>query len=295
MKKKRDALVTVIFVFIFLLGVCIMLYPTFSNWWNSRVQSRAIANYDRAVGQMDNSDKERLLEIAEEYNRALAELSAPLSEYEKIEGYEQILDITGTGIMGYITIPKVDIYLPIYHSTSPEVLNIAVGHLQGSTIPIGGKSRHAVISAHRGLPSARLFTDIDQLIEDDTFTITILDEILTYEVDDIKIVLPTEIDHLNIVPDKDYVTLMTCTPYGINTHRLLVRAHRIETEVAAEEEHRVRVPADAVQNDMFESVTMLVIPVLIALLLYWNSSGKKIMIRKMDKSIINKLPKKDER
>lgn len=290
MKKKSDILVTVIFIFIFLLGLGIMLYPAFSNWWNSRVQSRAIASYDRAVGQMDNSYKIKLLEIAEEYNKALSELSSPLSDYAQIEGYEDILDITGTGIMGYITIPKSDIFLPIYHGTSPEVLNVAVGHLQGSSIPIGGKDRHAVISAHRGLPSAKLFTDIDKLVEDDTFTITILDEILTYEVDDIKIVLPYETNHLNVIPDMDCVTLMTCTPYGINTHRLLVRAHRIDTVEISE--HNVRVPADAVQADQFEILTILVIPVFILLVLYWSLSGKKNKLRKIDTSIIDKLPKK---
>lgn len=292
MKNKRDVLITVIFVFIFLLGLCIMLYPAFSNWWNSRVQSRAISNYDRAVGQLDNSAKERLLEIAEKYNRSLSELSDPLHDYNEVEGYEKVLDITGTGIMGYISIPKVNINLPIYHGTSPEVLNIAVGHLQGTSIPIGGKDRHAVISAHRGLPSAKLFTDIDQLIEDDTFTITILDEILTYEVDEINIVLPSETNKLNVVPGMDYVTLMTCTPYGINTHRLLVRAHRVNVETVESEEYNVRVPADAVQTDQFEAVSMLIIPVFLLLVLYWNFSGKKDRLRKIDKSIIDKLPKK---
>lgn len=295
MKKKRDVLVTVIFVFIFFLGLGIMLYPAFSNWWNSRLQSRAISNYDRAVAQLDNSAKERLLEIAEEYNKALSELNDPLGSYNEIKGYEQVLDITGTGIMGYISIPKVNINLPIYHGTSPEVLNIAVGHLQGTTIPIGGKGRHAVISAHRGLPSAKLFTDIDQLIEDDTFTITILDEVLTYEVDDIKVVLPSDTSNLNIIPDMDYVTLMTCTPYGINTHRLLVRAHRITVETIENEEHNIRVPADAVQTDQFEAVSMLIIPAFILLVLYWVISGKKGQSRKIDKSIIDKLPKNDER
>jgi len=200
----------------------------------------------------------------------LAELPSPLSDYANVSGYENVLDITGTGIMGYITIPKINVYLPIYHGTSPEVLNIAVGHLQGSTLPIGGTSRHSVISAHRGLPSSKLFTDIDQLVEDDTFTITILDEIYTYSVDNIEVVLPTELNSLNIIPDQDNVTLMTCTPYGINTHRLLVRAHRIDTY----KPHEVRVPADAVPIDKMNCIPFIVAAVIILLILFWVIQGR---------------------
>ena len=270
MSKRRSVITTVIFVIMLISGICLIAYPSFSNWWNSRRQSRAIASYDRAVADMNDSEKESLLSEAERYNDRLSELAAPFDEYGSLTDYDDILDITGTGIMGYITIPKINVYLPIYHGTSPEVLNIAVGHLQGSSLPTGGKGRHSVISAHRGLPSAKLFTDIDNLIEDDTFTITILDEVLTYEVDQINVVLPYERDKLTVVPDMDLVTLMTCTPYGVNTHRLLVRAHRIDTVYP----HNVRVPADAVQVDDLTVYSAIIAAVLILLLLYWLIIGR---------------------
>ena len=270
MSRKRNIITTAIFVIMLVCGLCLTVYPSFSNWWNSRRQSRAISNYDQAVANMDTSQKNEILKKAEEYNRKLAELEAPFSDYNKISGYEDILDITGTGIMGYITIPCIDVYLPIYHGTSSEVLNIAVGHMQGSSLPIGGKDSHAVISAHRGLPSAKLFTNIDKLIEDDIFTITVLDEVLTYEVDNIEVVLPNETDKLEIIPDMDCVTLMTCTPYGINTHRLLVRAHRIESG----QPHIIKVTADAVPVDDIKVLPFIVAPVIVNLMIFWAVSGR---------------------
>lgn len=290
MKKKSSVITTMLIVVMMITGLCLTLYPSFSNWWNSRLQSRAIANYDRAVANLSNNEKEDILRRAEQYNAALAELSAPFADYGQIDGYDDILDITGTGIMGYITIPKIDVYLPIYHGTSPEVLNIAVGHLQGSSLPIGGEGSHAVISAHRGLPSARLFTDIDQLIEDDTFTITILDEVLTYEIDQIVTVLPYERDELNIVPDEDYITLMTCTPYGINSHRLLVRAHRIDTVYP----HNVKVPSDAVMVDDMNVYAVIISAVLILLLIYWIISGNIGRHRRFTDESVYKIPLRDE-
>ena len=289
MKKKSSVITTMIFVIMFITGICLTLYPSFSNWWNSRMQSRAIARYDRAVADLSNNEKERILLKAEQYNKELDSLSAPFEDYEQISGYEDILDITGTGIMGYITIPKIDVYLPIYHGTSPEVLNVAVGHLQGSSLPVGGTGCHSVISAHRGLPSARLFTDIDQLIEDDTFTITILDEVLTYEVDQIVTVLPYERDELCAVPDEDYVTLMTCTPYGINTHRLLVRAHRIDTVYP----HNVKVPSDAVMADEMTVYAFIASAVLILLLIYWFISGRLGRHRHFTDESVYQIPLKD--
>ena len=280
MKKKSSVITTMLIVVMMITGLCLTLYSSFSNWWNSRMQSRAIANYDRAVASLSNNEKEDLLREAEQYNALLAELGAPFDEYRQLEGYDEILDITGTGIMGYITIPKIGVYLPIYHGTSPEVLNIAVGHLQGSSLPIGGEGSHAVISAHRGLPSARLFTDIDQLIEDDTFTITILDEVLTYEIDQIVTVLPYERDELNIVPDEDYITLMTCTPYGINSHRLLVRAHKV--------------PSDAVMVDDMNVYAVIISAVLILLLIYWIISGNVGRHRRFTDESVYKIPLRDE-
>ncbi len=270
MKNKRNLIMNTVLVAVLAAGLCIMLYPSFSNWWNSNKLSRAIAIYDQTVSDMGDSEKERQLERAEKYNRELAKLSAPLSDYKNVRGYEQALDITGTGIMGYIDIPKINAYLPIYHGTSPEVLNIAVGHMEGTSLPVGGKGTHAVISAHRGLPSARLFTDIDKLTENDTFSITILDEVLEYEVDEINTVLPYEMEKLAPVPDMDCVTLMTCTPYGINTHRLLVRAHRIESE----QPHVVKVPADAVPVDEIKVLPFIVIPVIVLLVAFWIISGR---------------------
>ncbi len=271
MKSKRDLIVNIFLIAALAAGLGIMIYPSFSNWWNSNKQSRAIAIYDQAVSNMDTADKEKQFEKARKYNSELARLNAPLSDYKSIDGYEDILDITGTGIIGYIEIPKINAYLPIYHGTSPEVLNVAVGHLEGTSLPIGGKGCHSVISAHRGLPSARLFTDIDQLTENDTFRITVLDEVLDYEVDEIATVLPYETDRLAAVPDKDLVTLMTCTPYGINTHRLLVRAHRIDSETP----HVAKVPTDAVPVDEIKVLPFIVIPVLVCLVIYWIFTGRR--------------------
>lgn len=271
MSKKKNVLSTIILVIMLLVGLSVMLYPTISDWWNSKVQSRAIAAYTQAVAQLDNDAYEEMLEKAREYNDALADLNAPFSNYEQISGYEELLDILGTGIMGYISIPKISVEIPIYHGTGESVLNIAVGHLQGSSLPVGGENTHAVISGHRGLPNARLFTDLDQLAVGDTFTITVLDEVMTYEVEEILIVKPDEMDKLAIIPGEDYVTLMTCTPYGVNTHRLLLRSHRIDTIY----ETTVRVAADAVQVDPMLVVPVIVAPILLVLLGYWMFGGRK--------------------
>ncbi len=271
MKAKKSTVSTMILVALLLVGLSVMLYPTVSDWWNSKVQSRAIAAYSEAVDQIDDNTYEEMLEQARAYNRELFALSAPFSDCEDIPGYDETLDISGTGILGYISIPQIKVELPIYHGTSAEVLNIAAGHLQGSSLPVGGENTHAVISAHRGLPSARLFTDIDQLRDGDTFTITILDEILTYEVEEILTVEPDEIDKLAVIPGEDYVTLMTCTPYGVNTHRLLLRSHRIETLYQSD----VRIIADAVQVDPMLVVPAICAPLLVMLLLFWFLGGKR--------------------
>lgn len=270
-KRKFNMISTIVLVVLFLVGLSVMLYPTISDWWNSRVQSYAIAEYDRVVEQMDNTEKEEMLAAAHAYNAALNEIYAPFENYDEVPGYEELLNISGTGIMGYISIPQIKVELPIYHGTSAEVLNVAVGHLQGSSLPVGGTDTHAVISAHRGLPSARLFSDLDQLTEGDTFTITILDEILTYEVEEILIIKPDEIDKLAVIPGGDYVTLMTCTPYGINSHRLLVRAHRIDTVYP----HNVKVSADAVQVDSMSVVPFIAAPLFVLLLIKWIFDGRK--------------------
>lgn len=290
MRKKRISLSTIILFVILLVGLSVMLYPTVSDWWNSRVQSQAIASYDSAVEQLDDNHYEEILNKAYEYNAALAAADFPLANPDVVPGYEDMLNVSGLGIMGYITIPVINVQLPIYHGTSEEVLNVAAGHLQGSSLPVGGDATHAVISAHRGLPSARLFSDLDRINVGDTFTITILNEILTYEVEEINIVLPTEVSKLAITSGNDYVTLMTCTPYGINSHRLLVRAHRIETVYP----HNVKVAADALRIDPMLVVPAICAPLLIILIASWIYSGRKHRVRSA-KAIFDEInsPKKD--
>ena len=181
------------------------------------------------MAELDETDYEALFQAAEEYNEKLRGLGAPFSEHEQLsELYYSVLDVAGNGIIGYINIPKINVNLPIYHGTSDSVLNVAAGHLEGSSLPIGGEARHSVLSAHRGLPSAKLFTDLDELEVADIFTITVLNQVLTYEVDQILIVEPTQMEALNVAAGQDYCTLLTCTPYGINSHRMLVRGHRVE-------------------------------------------------------------------
>ena len=270
-KKKKFSISTFFLVILLLIGLSVMLYPTFSDWWNSHTQSRAVADYDQTVNEMDRSTYENMMAKAHEYNAELAKVYAPFSHPDEVPGYYNILDVTGTGIMGYITIQVIQVELPIYHGTSEGVLNVATGHLYGSSLPVGGESTHAVISAHRGLPSARLFTDVDEVVVGDIFTITILNEIFTYEVEEILIVLPNEVDKLAIQPGADKVTLMTCTPYGINTHRLLVRAHRVDTEYA----RTVLVSADCVQVDPMLVVPVISLPLLIGLIAFWIVSGKR--------------------
>ena len=270
-KKKKFSISTLILTILLFVGLSVMLYPTFSDWWNSKVQTRAVGNYDQTVAAIDTSEQERMLQEAIDFNARLAQMYAPLSTTDQLTDYETILDVSGTGIMGYVTIPVIKVELPIYHGTGESVLNIAAGHLKGTSFPIGGASTHAVISAHRGLPSARLFTDIDKLVVGDTFTVTVLKEIFTYEVEEILIVLPNEVDKLAIIPNEDKVTLMTCTPYGVNTHRLLVRAHRIDTEYA----RSVLISADCVQVDPMLVVPIISAPLLIGLIIFWIVGSKK--------------------
>lgn len=285
--KKKISLSTVIFAILFLVGLSVMLYPTFSNWWNQRHQTRAVASYKEAVAEMDNGETEQILSEAHAYNEQLAQLYAPFTNFDAIPGYDDILDISGTGIMGYVSIPNINVELPIYHGTSEGVLQIASGHIQGSSLPVGGASTHAVISGHRGLPSARLFTDLDQIVEGDTFTINVLNEVLTYEVEKILVILPTETDKLAIIPGEDEVTLMTCTPYGVNSHRLLIRGHRIETIF----DKKIKVSADALQVDSMKVIPAVFAPLLVLLFMYWHITGRRKKSIHIDKYSINDLPK----
>lgn len=260
MKKNLS---TIILVAIFFIGLSVLLYPTISDYWNSRTQSKAVVDYDSLVSSMDKIDCDAYFQRAEEYNARLNELDYPLMNYEQAAGYEETLDISGTGIMGYITIEKIGVQLPIYHGTADSVLNIAAGHLEGTSLPIGGVSTHSVISAHRGLPSAKLFTNLDKLELGDTFTITVLDRVLTYEVDQILIVEPNEVEPLYVTEGEDYCTLMTCTPYGINTHRLFVRGVRTDNADGPV----IKVAAEAFQIDTLIVTPAVAAPMLLILLI----------------------------
>lgn len=224
MKKNR----TVIMVLFFFLGLLVLLYPSISDFYNQKKQSKVIVDYESLLEKYSPEDYSELFERADLYNKELALQKVPYLSYNKIKDYDEILDVDGHGMIGYISIDKIKVELPIYHGTSEQVLSVASGHLQGSSLPVGGAGTHAVISAHRGLPTTKLFTDLDKLEIGDTFTVTVLDRVITYEVDQISTVTPNKISDLKIGPDSDYLTLMTCTPYGINTHRLLVRGHRTE-------------------------------------------------------------------
>lgn len=224
----RKHLSTIVLLFLLLIGLSLLLYPTVSDYWNALHQTKAITTYAENVAALDNASYDAIWDAARAYNRNLLNRSNSflLSQEQKAE-YESLLDISGQGIMGYIEIPEIDVSLPIYHGTEDTVLQVAVGHLEWTSLPVGGESTHCVLSGHRGLPSAKLFTNLDKLREGNIFLLRVLDEILTYEVDQILIVEPQDTAALEIVEGQDYCTLVTCTPYAINTHRMLVRGIRV--------------------------------------------------------------------
>ena len=265
MKKKNNTWTTIVLVLLLLAGVSLLLYPSVSDYWNSMHQTRAIASYAENVSQLDAAQYDAMWQAAQDYNETLAqrENAFALSDEQKAE-YESLLNVSGLGVMGYIEIPEISCSLPIYHGTEESVLQIAVGHIEWSSLPVGGEGTHCVLSGHRGLPSAKLFTNLDKLSIGDTFLLRVLDEVLTYEVDQILIVEPEQIDALAIVPGEDLCTLVTCTPYGINTHRLLVRGHRVDN---APEAAQVHVTADAVQFEPLLVAPALAIPILLVLLI----------------------------
>ncbi|MCI8496725.1 MAG: class C sortase [Clostridiales bacterium] len=273
--KKR--LFTILLILVFLIGLSLLLYPTVSDYWNSFHQSRAIAGYVQEVSDLDDGQSQKLLAEAKEYNKKLAgePVKISLTDGEK-ETYRSLLDVTGTGIIGYIEIPVIQTFLPIYQGTDESVLQIAVGHMEGSSLPVGGESTHCVLSGHRGLPSARLFTNLDQLSQGDLFRIRVLQDTLSYEVDQILVVEPEDTSALGIETGKDYCTLVTCTPYGVNTHRLLVRGHRVENSADT--------PPAAIEASSIDPVMvipLILIAVLFLLLLIWalvvrrKRSGRK--------------------
>lgn len=258
MKQNKTNL---ILIAVFLLGLALLVYPSASNYWNSFHATRAIASYAEQVAELDNAHYRQLWQAAEAYNQTLAGKSNRwvLSDAERAQ-YEALLDVSGNGIIGYVEIPEIRVSLPIYHGVDEAVLQVAAGHIEGSSLPVGGDGTHCVLSGHRGLPSARLFTDLDQLTEGDVFMLRVLDAVLTYQVDQIHIVEPQE---LELVPGQDYCTLVTCTPYGINTHRLLVRGHRI----ASANEDDIRVTADALTIEPLLVAPVVAAPILLVLLL----------------------------
>lgn len=269
-------------------GLCLILYPTVSDWWNSFHQSQAIASYVNEVDNTSENERQAILDAAYAYNDRLKSRSSSfiLTEAEKAE-YDSMLNVGSAGIMGVIQIPAINVNLPIYHGTEEEVLQVGVGHIAGSSLPVGGKGTHSLLSGHRGLPSARLFTDLDQLKEGDTFIITVLDHVLTYQIDQIRIVLPEEVDQLSIVEGEDYCTLITCTPYGINTHRILVRGRRI-----ANAEGDLIIQREATRVPSYLVILALGLPLLVFIfagtLIYYQVRRPK----KSEKEILEDLKKR---
>lgn len=269
----KNKLTTILLVLALFAGLSLLLYPTVSDYWNSLHASQAVADYAENVRNLEAEKYEQVLQDAKSYNQMLPykQTTFALSEEEK-EAYDALLDISGTGVMGYIEIPTVNISLPVYHGTEDAVLQIAVGHLEWSSLPVGGEDTHCVLSGHRGLPSAKLFTNLDKLVVGDKFVMRVLDEVLTYEVDQILIVEPTDVSTLIIEAGKDLCTLVTCTPYGINSHRLLVRGHRIENQ---EEAQAIRVTSDAIQIEPLIVAPAVALPMLLVLLVILLVSGGK--------------------
>ena len=276
MKKSKIGLILVLMLFV---GVCGLLYPSVSQYWNSKTQSRAVANYQDILASIKPEDYTAFFDAAYQYNEDLAALKSPLLDYSSLETYEEILNISGNGVMGFITIPKIGIELPVYHSIRAEVLNIACGHLEGTSLPVGGKSTHCILSAHRGLPHAKLFTELDKLELGDTFQLTVLDRTLTYQVDQIKVVRPDEISDIQIVAGEDLCTLLTCTPYGINSHRLLVRGTRIENAAP-----KLYITSNAYRIDSLVATPIVAAPILLILLIIlmvqYRDTGSKPLISK---------------
>ncbi len=266
---------TIILIFVFIIGLSLLLYPTISDYWNSLHQSKAIATYVEQVADLDEEKYRKMLDEAYEYNISLTKRDVPyaLTPQQKAD-YFIMLDPGGLGIMAYVEIPSIGVVLPIYHGTDESVLQKAIGHIEWTSLPVGGEGTHCVISGHRGLPSSRLFTDLDKVREGDIFFIRVLDELLTYEVRKILTAEPQQVQALNIEKGKDMCTLVTCTPYGVNSHRLLVIGERT---VNPEEAPTVHITADAMQIEPIIVAPIVAIPLLLILLgaLLYNTRKKK--------------------
>ncbi len=281
----KQNLLTAVMTAGMLVGIFLLLYPSVANYWNSFHQSRAIASYTEIVSNMSREDYKKILDSAREYNKGITETGIRwnFTDADR-ETYEKELKIDESGIMGYVSIPKFHVKAPIYHGTDETILQRAIGHIENSSLPVGGKGTHTMISGHRGLPSARLFTDIDKMKEGDTWTITVLNETLTYECDQIRIVLPEDLSDLTIEEDKDLCTLITCTPYGINTHRLLVRGHRVPNANGSAD-----ITADAIQIEPIYIAPILAIFMIIVLLIVLLLSTRKA--KKLDSAAIMRVYK----
>lgn len=264
--SKGQNLSTLLLVAVFLIGLCLLLYPTISDAVNSITQTRVIADHEKNLSEMDDSNLEELLAQALEYNRKLAESDQGwyLSQYET-GIYNNMVNPFGNGMMGYIEIPGIQVRLPIYHGVDEAVLQVGIGHLESTSLPVGGESSHCVLSGHRGLPSARLFTDLDQLVEGDVFYIHVLNQTLVYQVDNIRIVEPEDLSALTIEEGKDYCTLVTCTPYGVNTHRLLVRGVRVD--YTPQEITELVISGDATLLHPTQVLPLVAAPLLVILLI----------------------------
>ena len=283
MKRDKIGILLVLMLFV---GVCGLLYPAVSQYWNSKTQTRAVSNYQEILDSLKKEDYSAYFQEAEAYNSALAGLKSPLTDYTRLTGYQNALNINGQGIMGYVSIPKLGVELPVYHGVSAEVLNIACGHLEGTSLPIGGESTHCVLSAHRGLPHAKLFTELDKMEVGDTFQLTVLDRTLTYQVDRITVVRPDEVNDVRILPGEDLCTLLTCTPYGINSHRLLVRGTRIENAAPV-----LHVTSNAYRIDSLVATPVVAAPILLILLIVlmvkYRDTGSKPLISKEEEEWLN--------
>ncbi|MBE6573495.1 MAG: class C sortase [Ruminococcaceae bacterium] len=262
---------TIILILALLVGLSLLLYPTISDYWNSLHQSKAIASYVDQISKLDEDAYNKILDDARDFNSKRTRDTFTLTESERSR-YKELLNPGGLGIMSYIEIPSIGVSLPIYHGTSESVLQKYVGHLEWSSLPVGGENTHCIISGHRGLPSATLFTNLDKMVEGDTFVIRTLNEVLTYEVEAVHIVEPDDFQYLKIEKGKDLCTLLTCTPYGVNSHRLLVRAHRIEN---IEEGSVAHVTADAMQIEPLVMAPILAIPIFTVVLIFIFAFNKK--------------------
>lgn len=261
MKTRKT---TIILLISFFTGLSVLLYPSLSSYWNSKTQSKAIVDYESMLAQYKPEDYTAIFAQAEDYNKKLFQLKEPFLEYSQLSEYDNALNVSGSGMMGYITIPKISQELPVYHGTSDGVLSIAVGHLEGTSLPVGGKSTHSVVSAHRGLPTAVLFTHLDRMEVGDTFYFTILDRTITYEVDQIRIIEPNDASLIQIAEGKDYCTLLTCTPYGINTQRLLVRGHQVD----ATQTRNLYIANEAYRIEPLVVMPIVALPIIFVLLVY---------------------------